>query len=180
MARKKAGGRATGSSVKGLDAFLLRAEELGAARAKVIGPETVEVAEWVRLKCRYGCSGYASTRCCPPHSPEPAITRKVVGEYRRAILIEAGRGVPREIVPKLERDLFLAGYHKAFSMASGPCRLCKQCDLEGACRNPEQARPSMEGCGIDVYTTVRAAGWELEVVRSTEETPHFFGLVLVD
>jgi predicted metal-binding protein len=171
---------ASPSRVGELQSFLLRASELGAARAKVIEAASVVVAEWVRLKCRFGCSGYGSSHCCPPHSPEPETTRRVVGEYRRAILVEAGAHKPREIVPELERELFLAGYYKALAMASGPCRLCRSCDPEEPCRYPERARPAMEACGIDVFSTVRAAGWEIEVVRSEEDTPHYFGLVLVD
>jgi predicted metal-binding protein len=166
--------------IAGLEPFLLRAEELGAKRAKLIDPASVEVGEWVRLKCQYGCSGYASSLCCPPNSPTPGITRKVLAEYNRAILVEAGDKKPREIVPQLERDLFLTGYYKAFGMASGPCHLCRNCPPDETCRHSEAARPSMEACGIDVYATVRAAGWEIEVVRTEEDTPHYFGLVLVD
>ncbi len=177
MARKK---KAPAPRRGGLDPFLLHAEELGAARAKVINPSSVAVAEWVRMKCRYGCGGYGGSRCCPPHSPEPAVTRRMLAEYRRAILVEAGRKKPRDFVPDLERDLFLAGYYKAFGFASGPCRLCRGCDPEDPCRHPDRARPAMEACGIDVFATVRAAGWEIEVVRTEEDTPHFFGLVLVD
>jgi predicted metal-binding protein len=174
--KRKTAGRRRG----GLDAFLLRAEELGARRAKVIKAGSVEVAEWVRLKCTYGCGGYGSSRLCPPHSPTPETTRRVLSEYRRAILVEGGEKKPREITPALERDLFLTGYYKAFAFASGPCGLCAECDPDEACSHPDRARPAMEACGIDVYATVRAAGWEIEVVRTEEDTPHFFGLVLVD
>jgi len=38
----------------------------------------------------------------------------------------------------------------------------------------------MEGCGIDVYATVRNAGWEIEVVRTHESAYRYFALVLVD
>jgi hypothetical protein len=31
-------------------------------------------------------------------------------------------------------------------------------------RHPEQARPAMEACGIDVFSTVRKAGLPIEVV----------------
>ena len=41
-------------------------------------------------------------------------------------------------------------------------------------------RPSMEACGIDVFATVRAAGWEIEVVRDHDDSYRFFALVLVD
>jgi len=38
----------------------------------------------------------------------------------------------------------------------------------------------MEACGIDVFTTVHAAGWEIEVVRNRTDDYRFFALVLVD
>jgi predicted metal-binding protein len=65
-------------------------------------------------------------------------------------------------------------------MASGPCHFCKECRVSEPCRFPERARPAMEACGVDVFATVRAAGWELRVVRSEDETAHYFGLVLID
>lgn len=48
------------------------------------------------------------------------------------------------------------------------------------CRHPDMVRPAMEASGIDVYATVRAAGFELEVVTSFDETIRTFGLVLLD
>ena len=45
---------------------------------------------------------------------------------------------------------------------------------------PERARPSMEGCGIDVFTTVRTAGWRIEVAQDEDDEYSFFALVLVD
>jgi predicted metal-binding protein len=85
-----------------------------------------------------------------------------------------------EVVADLERELFLAGYYRAWGMGAGPCRLCEECDPSGPCRLPHQARPSMEACGIDVYTTVRQAGWEIEVVRTPEAPFRLFGLVLIE
>jgi hypothetical protein len=38
----------------------------------------------------------------------------------------------------------------------------------------------MEACGIDVFATVRAAGWEIEVVRDRGDEYRFFALVLID
>jgi len=85
-----------------------------------------------------------------------------------------------EVVATLERELFLAGHYRAWGMGAGPCRLCAECDLSAPCRFPSQARPSMEACGIDVYTTVRQAGWEIEVVQTQEAPFRLFGLVLME
>jgi hypothetical protein len=38
----------------------------------------------------------------------------------------------------------------------------------------------MEGCGVDVFTTVRNADRAIEVVRDEGDEYRFFALVLVD
>ena len=156
-----------------------RAVALGAKRAKIIRAATVKTGEWVRMKCRFGCGGYGGCLMCPPRSPTPEETQRVLDDYRWAVLFEAGRRVPRDIAPKLEREIFLAGHYKALAYSSGPCRLCASCNMEGGCRHPDQARPAMEACGIDVYATVRANGFKIEVLTDTRREGHYFGMVLI-
>ena len=178
-------------SVVDLQPWLDRARELGADDATLIDPQKVVTAEWVRLKCEFGCDGFGECRTCPPHSPTPATTRRVLDEFRRVILMRVGPSTDqadsdrlheglRKTATGLERELFLAGFHKAWSIPCGPCEECDPCNLEGACLHPERSRPSMEACGIDVFSTVRNAGWEIEVVRDRTSPYRFFALVLVD
>jgi len=158
------------------------AVKLGAAAAKVVPTSKVYTAEWVRLKCRYGCGGWGKRLTCPPYSPTPEETRRVLNEYGRGILIHCpggNRKMPREIVPELERQIFLAGHYKAFGFASGPCHLCQRCSLK-SCAHPGQARPAMEASGIDVFATARAAGFPIEVVTSADACQNYYGLVLVE
>jgi len=49
-----------------------------------------------------------------------------------------------------------------------------------ACRFPKIARPSMEAVGIDVFKTVRNAGFNIKVLQSIMDTPTYFGMVLVE
>lgn len=166
---------------RNLDAFVQRAIELGAKEAKPVPTAQVFTATWVRMKCTYGCGGYASSRNCPPYSPTPERTQRVLDEYQTAILVHGDRTSDiREIVPTLEREVFLAGYYKAFGYACGPCRLCEECDLEGPCRHPHRSRPAMEACGIDVFATARAAGFPIEVVTDYDCEQNTYGLVLVE
>ena len=163
-------------------ALVERALKTGVQEAKVIDPATVVAAEWVRLKCQFGCGGYGKCLTCPPRSPTPAETRAVLTHYHRAVLVHnRGRKYTsvREAVAALERDLFLAGFYKAFAMGSGPCHLCDTCGLD-ECQHADEARPAMEACGIDVYATVRANGFTIETVKDRKQTPDFFGLVLVE
>ncbi|MCX5919582.1 MAG: DUF2284 domain-containing protein [Deltaproteobacteria bacterium] len=101
-----------------LRGFLKKIVSIGAREAKIIDPKTVETAPWVRWKCQFGCGGYRSSLMCPPHSPTPEETRKVLDSYKRAILFEAGRLDTKEIAVKMEREAFLSGYYKAFGLAS--------------------------------------------------------------
>jgi len=152
----------------------------GALGAKLIAPATVETAHWVRWKCQFGCGGFGSSLVCPPHSPAPDETRRVLDEYRRAVLFESPFGKTKKIAAALEREFFLAGHHKALGLGAGPCPLCDECAFDEGCRHPDDARPSMEACGIDVYATARKHGFTINVVRTRKAPQHYFGLVLID
>jgi predicted metal-binding protein len=160
--------------------FVSRARDLGAKDAKVIAPTSVVTAAWVRLRCQYGCGSYGTTLCCPPYSPTPEETRKVLDGYARAVLVHCKPGVDvKKLVVTLEREVFLAGYYKAFSMGCGPCSLCRECNLQ-TCVHPREARPAMEACGIDVFATARGNGFPIEVVRDHSCDQNYYGLLLVD
>ncbi len=157
-----------------------RAVEMGALEAKPIEPASVVTAEWVRWKCRFGCGGYGSSLCCPPHSPTPAETRRLLDCYTRAILVHCKPGTRvKPIVAALEREAFLAGHYRAFALGEGPCHLCEECTLQ-RCVHPREARPAMEACGIDVFATVRANGYPIEVVTDRSCDQNYYGLLLVD
>jgi predicted metal-binding protein len=163
-----------------LEHFVAHARELGAEDAKVIDAASIVTAPWVRLKCQFGCGGYNSSLCCPPHSPMPEETRRAIDCYQRAILIHCKPGVSvKEIVVAIEREVFLDGFYKAFSLGSGPCSLCDECDF-ASCVHPYRARPSMEACGVDVYATARGNGFPIEVVRDRTCDQNYYGVVLVD
>ena len=159
---------------------------MGIDGAKVIDPRSIVTAEWVRIKCQYGCPGYGNSLCCPPYTPTPDLTRKVVDSYGKAILLhrilkggESGRSFS-EAVARLEIEIFLDGHYKAWSMGPGPCRLCKECDLNNPCKHGNKARPSMEACGIDVFKTARDNGFSINVLKAHSEGKNIYGLVLVE
>jgi predicted metal-binding protein len=169
-----------------LEVYCRKALERGAQRAEEIDPRSIATAEWVRMKCQFGCPGFGMRLCCPPHTPAPDVTRRVIDSYEKALLLQqsvekGGRTKDfNEIVVRLEIEIFLDGYYKAWSMGSGPCRLCKTCDPAGLCQHGYEARPSMEACGIDVFKTARENGFPIDVVRSHEETRNIFGVILVE
>jgi len=154
----------------------------GVKDVRIISPSDVVTAAWVRLKCQFGCGGYGQCLACPPFTPTPEQMRVVLDCYHRAILIHFGpRAAVTTVVADLERDIFLGGAWKAFSLGDGPCDFCRRCPVEeGQCRHTERARPSMEACGIDVFSTAKKAGFPIEVVRTKRQCPNYYGLILVD
>lgn len=166
--------------MKNINTFCQKAKRLGARDAKVISTKSIITSPWVRMKCQYGCDGYGECLTCPPYSPTPHETRKIIGSYKEAILIKGDEHSDiSTIAQKIERLLFLEGYYKAWGMGSGPCRLCSTCKIKQGCKYPYEARPSMEACGIDVFQTVRNNGYSIKVLRSCQEKGNYFGLVLV-
>ncbi|MFH1615978.1 MAG: DUF2284 domain-containing protein [Planctomycetota bacterium] len=150
--------------------------------ARIISPADVETASWVRLKCRFGCSGYGQCLVCPPFTPLPQEMRDVLDGYKRAILIHFKPDADvKAVVAELEREIFLKGFWKAFGLGCGPCYFCKSCTVEqGLCRYPERARPAMEACGIDVFSTVKKFGLPIEVLSTHRKCPNYYGLILID
>lgn len=159
--------------------YINKSKALGAITAKIIPAKSIVTAEWVRLKCQFGCDGYGRTLTCPPYSPTPAQTRGMLGNYKSALLIRGDEYTDiRKIVALLEREIFLDGYYKAFAMGAGPCNLCPRCPKY--CRHAEEARPSMEACGIDVFSTVRANGLPIKVLRTRKCAGNYYGVVLIE
>jgi predicted metal-binding protein len=157
-------------------------QKTGVKNARIVSPSDVETAPWVRLKCQFGCDGYGQCLVCPPFTPTPDQMRKVLDAYNRGILIHFDSNADvKAIVADLEREIFLRGAWKAFGLGAGPCYFCKKCPVEeGQCKHAEQARPAMEACGIDVFSTVKKAGFPIEVVRTRRQCPNYYGLILVD
>ncbi len=177
---------------------------------RLIPAHEIEVGDWVRWKCRYGCRGYAKHLSCPPYTPTPDETRKLIKCYEKALVVRFSNVVPdRNVAPKhlhhylwnaikmvsdtmfeMERHAFLSGYYKAFAMTALPCTYCDPCIPEEDkildiapkrfCRHQDRVRPSMEACGIDVFATVRKVGYEADVYISPYQKPILFGLLLIE
>jgi predicted metal-binding protein len=175
--------------VKKLQKYARLAKEQGADGAKIIKTENIFVRDWVFWKCKFGCEGYGERLTCPPRSPSPEQTRRMVSEYRYALLVHFKRSPDpvrknkkkftiTEFISDLERTIFLDGYFKAWGMGCGPCRICRTCPDE--CKHPRKARPSMEACGISVFETARKAGFPIEVVTDFDERSNRYGLILIE
>lgn len=155
---------------------------LGFRRAVPISVEKIATAPWAKWKCRYGCAGFGKNLRCPPHGiPYPDMIQ-MLKSYRRAILLE---GSPpgtefHEKLLALEKQAFLAGFHRAFVLGAGPCPVCSPCPGVGECRHPDVARPSLEGSGIDVFQTAHHAGLHLAPVTDPDGYVKYLGLLLLE
>ncbi|MFW9788588.1 MAG: DUF2284 domain-containing protein [Candidatus Thorarchaeota archaeon] len=159
---------------------------------KWIGPEDVVVANWVRMKCAYGCPSYGKAACCPPNTPSVAECRDLFDEYSDIAIFhfpvelndpEARHDVVKDIdgrLSKLEREVFLSGQEKAFLLFAGSCHLCEECAISREnCKHPKRARPTSEALAVDVFSTVRAAGYPLNVLKDYNESMNRYAFLLV-
>ncbi len=166
----------------GLEEWCYVALHEGFRRAVLVPTTNVITAPWVRVKCAFGCKNYGQNLQCPPHAMESHTAEDMLRSYTWALILE---GAPpghefHEKLLRIENKAFLAGFHKAFVLGAGPCPVCNRCPEDRFCRYPNKGRPSMEGSGIDVYSTVRNAGLTLKPVTSKAHYVKYIGLLLLE
>lgn len=156
----------------------------------------IVVAQWVNLKCRYGCSQYKANWSCPPATPDLNEIKTILSEYSTALLLigsqnrndfykDSNRNRTDQVkywkgTVSLERMLFLKGYDKAVSLVSGACSLCKQCAYPGPCRFPMEKRPTVESFYIDLVGTLKNLDIETKVAMALHETFKYYSIILLD
>ncbi len=160
---------------------------------KWMDAQQMMVAQWVRMKCTFGCENYGHKANCPPNTPSVEECRAFVNEYRTAAVIHFAAALPereareswlREINARataVERDVFLAGYQKAFLMLAARCRLCADCrGSRSECRQPAAGRPTAEALGVDVYSTARRVGYPIHVLTDLTDEMNRYAFLLVE
>jgi len=155
--------------------------ERGASRAKIIWTKTIAIGTWGKLQCQFGCSHYGKLHTCPPNTPSSDETSEILADYQRALLIYAGPECNmREMVTGLEETFKTKNYYRAFGLTSRPCDLCQECTIDTFCKYPEKARPTLQGCGIDVQSTVFNNGWGDVSPGKPCSSVENIGLILLD
>ena len=67
--------------------LLEKGKEYGLNAVFPFKTDIIKVAEWVHLKCRYGCKQFNMNWCCPPSTPSPDRVRSILKEYELALLL---------------------------------------------------------------------------------------------
>ncbi len=158
-----------------------------------IKSSNIEVAHWVRFKCRFGCTSYGKKGTCPPQVPSVEECRAFFSEYSDAVIFHFAKKVdnPKDRVPwsreiskrliNLEREVFWQGYHKAFVLFMDECRLCQDCTgTRESCVNKDDARPGPESLAVDVFSTVRSVGYQIEVLRHYEDEMNRYAFLMIE
>jgi predicted metal-binding protein len=143
---------------------------------KWIDPRIIVVAQWVRVKCMFGCADYG-LGACPPNTPAVDDCERFFREYKSALLIRLTMFADKNAYPSdwsnemtdkllaVEREIFLNNYPKAFLLNQACCDACKDCPgTRSDCKDKRKSRPSPEGFAVDVYQTAYNAGIKLHVI----------------
>jgi predicted metal-binding protein len=160
---------------------------------KWIEPAKIVVAQWVRMKCTYGCASYGRNACCPPNVPSVQECRRFFDEYRAAAIFHFEKKVKKPMdrrpwaaridvsLLKLEREVFLSGYQKAFLLFMDSCHLCGDCvSTRAACKKAKSGRPAPEALAVDVFSTARQCGYPIEVLPDYERAMNRFAFLLIE
>ena len=156
----------------------------------------VIVAQWVRMKCMFGCGEYGRNAACPPNTPSIPECERFFSEYHQGVIFHFnkkvknpedrkkwGRDINKGLL-ELEKEVFIKGHEKAFVLFMDSCAFCgdlKNCaGTREECKNPDKSRPGMDAMGIDVYSTVRGMGYEVNVLKDYKEAMNRYALLLIE
>lgn len=156
---------------------------LGATEVVIIPSSSIVVDDDLAKLCngKPVCPNYGLSPSCPPHVPGPSAFRKWQQESPWCVVIrmdfppvgqmtqdhrELGR-LLHDIVSGVEHEAVKIGHPHAKAFAGGSCKhlfcydfdACRVLSENGPCRNPDAARPSMSGFGINVAKLMASAQW---------------------
>ncbi len=159
---------------------------------KWLNPKNIVVSYWVRIKCMFGCNEYGKNACCPPNTPPVHECQSFFHEYTEGVVFHFkkklkdpeqrhkwARGINKRLL-KLEREVFLTGYQKAFMLFMDSCSICNTCTEDRInCKNKKSPRPAPEAMAIDVFSTVRSLNYPIEVLRDYSEPMNRYAFLLI-
>ena len=175
---------------KALEAFFV---ERGFTDFRWLDPREIVIAEWVRMKCLYGCPDYGKNAACPPNAPPVDACARFFREYKRAVVFHFAktvekpedrhawsRKINRDLL-KIEEEVFKAGFVMAFLLPMDSCNYCADCPgVRTDCKELKLSRPSPDALAMDVYSTVRKIGYPIEVLPDYGQEMNRYAFLLVD
>ncbi|MDR3553174.1 MAG: DUF2284 domain-containing protein [Syntrophobacteraceae bacterium] len=159
---------------------------LGASDATVISTSEIRIEdELARLCVEPQCENYGASANCPPHVSGPEGFRELLKVYEQAVVYKLEVpspvlfspverlevfGLLQEISASVELAAVKIGQTRSKGFAGSCCKIlfcsdhprCRVLHEGGKCRNPQLARPSMSGFGINVSKLMQSAGWSLQ------------------
>ena len=190
-----------------IDRMIEDARLAGATEVRRLAPADIIVEKQMAAYCREpGCPNYGQSPSCPPHVAGPAAFVELKNRSKAALMVrievpsavlfsEERREVMRllhEIVAGIEQAAIARGYAGSKAFAGGSCKdlfcldhpECRVLSEGGPCRNPDSARPSMSGFGVNVAGTLEMAGFTepdktRPAVEGQETTSWVAGMVLI-
>jgi predicted metal-binding protein len=156
-------------------------------------PKEIVVAQWVRMKCQFGCGDYGQNACCPPNTPSVEECRQFFHDYSACTIFHFAKkvdkpedrhawslGVNTKLLD-LERAVFCAGHERAFVLFMDSCAFCKKCTGKREdCKLPKMGRPGPDAMAMDVYSTIRKAGYPIEVLPDYDRTMNRYAFLMVE
>ena len=131
------------------------------------------------------CPNYGLSPSCPPHVSGPDGFRELLGDRPHVLVMRIV--VPASVLFSDERREFMAflhevvakvelvaienGFPKSKAFAGGSCKDlfcfdeadCNVLSGRGDCRNPDRARHSMSGYGVNVSELIKICGWKSNI-----------------
>lgn len=165
-----------------LEELIQKAMSMGASESGIIASRDILVEDNLANHCvDPKCIYYGLSPSCPPHVAGPSEFRKLQKTHMHAIVVriivpsaslfsDDRKDIMRllhEIVAGVERKAIGLGFAGAKAFAGGSCKIifcdthleCRRLSKNSECRNPQYARPSMSGFGINVSEVIKKCGW---------------------
>lgn len=158
------------------------AHQLG-TEAAIIPTQQIPIEDDLASLCvESHCENYGLSAKCPPYVAGPTGFRTFVKHFDYALIIKLDAPATIETTQErlrimkalhigaagLERMAIALGHRSSKAFVGGSCKTifchdypeCQVLHEGGKCRNPEFARRSMSGFGINANKLLRAAGWQ--------------------
>ena len=181
------------TSSKELNALIQLAYRSGAGEVGITSASHVPVEDHLANVCReIRCAAYGLSPSCPPHVSGPSGFRELIRKTRQTVVVRID--IPssvmfsnernevmqllHEIVSSVEQEAVRLGYTESKAFAGGSCKKifcreypeCRVLSEQGECRNPQTARPSMSGFGINVLKLLKKAGIPTDKTPTPNQT----------